>query len=96
MYHYIYKTTNLLNGAYYIGAHSAKALINDYFGSGKILNYNIKKYGLENFSKQILYILNSRKEKFIKEAELVNEELLKDPLCMNLAIGGQGSGKENL
>jgi hypothetical protein len=37
-----------------------------------------------------LYILDSKEEKFAKERELVNEELLQDPLCMNANIGGSG------
>ena len=48
----IYKTTNLLNGKIYIG----KDKRNDrkYLGSGKILRQAVSKYGLRNFSKEIL------------------------------------------
>lgn len=48
----IYKTTNLLNGKIYIGQDTN----NDpkYMGSGKIIRNAIKKYGKDNFSKEVL------------------------------------------
>lgn len=48
----IYKTTNLVNGKFYIG--KDKGNNNWYLGSGKLLLYAIKKYGKENFKKEIL------------------------------------------
>lgn len=89
-YHYIYKTTNLLNGKYYIGMHSTNNLEDGYLGSGKYLKRSIKKYGKENFKIEILEFLNNRKELANKEKEIVNEELIKDSLCMNLKLGGVG------
>ena len=49
-YHFLYKTTNLINGKYYYGMHSTYKLNDGYLGSGKILRYSIRKYGKENFS----------------------------------------------
>jgi len=48
----IYKTTNLINGKFYIG----KDKHNDpkYLGSGKILKQAIKKYGIDNFVKETI------------------------------------------
>ena len=48
----IYKITNLINGKIYIGQDSNDRL--DYFGSGLLIKRAIKKYGKENFNKQII------------------------------------------
>jgi hypothetical protein len=89
-YHYIYKTTCLVTCRYYIGMHSTDNLEDGYQGSGKRLWYSINKYGLENHQTEILEFLPSREELKAREKELVNEELLEDKMCMNLAIGGEG------
>lgn len=89
-YHFIYKTTNLINGKYYIGMHSTDDLNDGYIGSGKILRRSIAKYGIKNFKFQILEQLPSRKLLKKREEELVNEEQIKNLLCMNLQLGGGG------
>ncbi len=48
----IYKTTNKLNGKFYIG--QDKNNNPNYYGSGKKIQNAIKKYGKENFVKEIL------------------------------------------
>ena len=48
----IYKTTNILNNKIYIG--QDKNNNPSYYGSGKKLQRSIKKYGKENFTKEIL------------------------------------------
>ena len=50
-YHYIYKTTNLINQHYYIGMHSTNNLEDGYIGSGKKLWSQISYHGKENFNK---------------------------------------------
>ena len=89
-YHYIYKTTNLINGKYYIGIHSTSNLNDGYIGSGKRLWYSIKKYGREDFKCEILEFLPDRDSLYKRERELVNEDILKDKMCMNLGLGGTG------
>jgi len=89
-YHYIYKTVNQINGKFYIGIHSTNDLNDGYVGSGKRLWYSINKYGKENFKCEILEYFSDRELLYKKEKELVNEELLKDKMCMNLGIGGTG------
>ena len=90
-FNFIYKTTNLITGRFYIGMHSTNNLEDRYFGSGKILGYSIKKYGIENHKIERLEFFEDRKKLSGRESEIVNESLLKDPLCMNLAYGGSGS-----
>lgn len=89
-HHFIYKTTNLLNGKYYIGMHSTNNLNDGYMGSGKRLRRSINKYGKENFRVEILEYLPDRELLVKREKEIVNEELLKDPMCINLKEGGRG------
>jgi hypothetical protein len=93
MYHYIYKTTNLVNQCYYIGCHSTRRLDNDYLGSGEYLNRAIKKYGRKNFKKEIWFLCRDAKTKFYLESVIVTDDLMKDSLCMNLKRGGLGGGE---
>lgn len=89
-YHYIYKTTNLINGKFYVGMHSTNNLNDGYLGSGYKLRRSINKNGKENFKIEILEFFSDRNSLVEREKQLVNEKLLKDPMCMNLVFGGNG------
>jgi|TARA_B110000459_G_C16379552_1_gene389172 group I intron endonuclease len=89
-HHFIYKTTNLLNDKYYVGMHSTNNLKDGYMGSGKRLRYSIRKYGVENFKLEILEWFDSREALVERETQLVNVDLIKDEMCLNLKPGGQG------
>lgn len=90
MFYTIYKITNLLDGKIYIGSHKTKKLDDKYMGSGKILMRAQKKYGMENFKKEILFVFDNPEEMYAKEAELVNEEFLVTENTYNLKVGGFG------
>jgi group I intron endonuclease len=90
IYHYIYRITCLINYKYYIGLHSTSNLEDRYFGSGKVLKRSLNKYGKENHLIEILEWLPNRSSLKLREKEIVNESLLRDSLCMNLALGGGG------
>lgn len=89
-YHYLYKTTNLINDKYYYGMHSTFNLDDNYLGSGKILRYSIKKYGIENFKREILIMFETREELVQGEIDLITDSVLKEKKCMNLCLGGMG------
>lgn len=93
MEHLIYKITNQLNDRFYIGMHSTENPDDGYLGSGKRIKAEVKKYGKENFRKEILERVSSRKLLQEREAQIVNAALLQDPLCLNLKNGGEGGGK---
>jgi len=89
-FHFIYKTTNLLSGKYYIGMHSTDNLEDGYLGSGKRLRYSINKHGLENHEREILEFVDNREELMKREKEVVNLDEIAKKDCMNLMIGGKG------
>jgi hypothetical protein len=94
-FHYIYKITrNDGSGKYYIGMHSTDDLEDGYFGSGKMLWHSINRHGKDIHSKEILEHLPTREALKLRERELVNEEIVNDPKCMNLRMGGEGWGSE--
>ena len=90
-YHYFYKITNLINNHFYYGVHNTNNIEDGYMGSGKRLQYAIKKYGIENFEKEILKYFDTMDEAFEYESEIVTEELVKDQNCYNQKLGGDFS-----
>lgn len=95
MYYVIYKITNQINGKFYIGSHKTKDLNDGYMGSGKYLKYAQEKHGLENFTKEILFVFDTPELMYLKEAEIVNEKFLSEENTYNLKIGGFGGWDYN-
>lgn len=92
-YGFIYITTNNLNGKRYIGQRifDNKGNWKYYFGSGVALKDAIKKYGRENFSKEIIYIAYSKEE--LDKAEINLIEFLNASNSIdyyNISLGGDG------
>jgi len=90
MFYLIYKITNNLDGKIYIGSHKTKNINDGYMGSGKYLNRAYLKYGLDNFTKEILFVFDNAKDMYAKEAEIVNDEFLIEANTYNLKRGGFG------
>lgn len=61
----IYKITNLINDKIYIGKDTTDT--KNYFGSGLLIKRAIKKFGIENFKKEILCECGSNQELCEKE-----------------------------
>lgn len=85
----VYKTINIVNGRYYIGAHKTDNLEDTYLGSGLAIKRAIKFYGRDKFIKEILTVVNTEQEMYDIERQLVDEHI-SDPLCYNLMEGGIG------
>ena len=90
MYYTIYKTTSLINGKIYIGKHQTSKLNDNYLGSGKGIKNAVKKYGKQNFKKDILFVFASEEEMNAKEKELITEEFVARNDTYNAGIGGEG------
>ncbi len=88
--HYLYKTTCNVTGKWYIGMHSTNNENDGYMGSGKILRYSIRKYGVDNHTKEILEYCETRDLLVLRESEIITKELISDGLCINLKEGGSG------
>lgn len=88
-YHILYKTTNLLNGKVYYGIHSTNNLDDGYLGSGCYFYRSVKKHGKENFHREILEFFDCREDLVKAEMELITVDLVKDPNCYNMQIGGE-------
>ena len=95
-YNYFYKITNLINNHYYYGVHSTDNLNDGYMGSGKRLGLAIKKYGIENFKKEIIKLCNNRDEAYELEEKYVTESLIKSNDCYNIILGGKQPANEYL
>lgn len=87
-YYFTYKTVNKMNGKFYIGVHATNNIEDRYLGSGKYLNDAIQHYGRENFERVILNFHNTYESALAEESKLVTQELIDDPNCYNLTLGG--------
>ncbi len=90
-YNYIYKITNNINGKIYIGVHRTKNLNDNYMGSGRLLKQVYIKYGIENFTKEILSFFDTYKEALYAEKKLVTVEFIENTTNYNLKEGGYGN-----
>ena len=92
----IYKITNLINDKIYIGQHVTTNIDDGYMGSGDHIKNAIKKYGIENFKKEIIAECSSFEEMNELEKELVNHEFVQNPNTYNHSIGGSYGWKNCL
>ena len=94
--YYIYRIINKVNGKTYIGQHKYKKLNDNYMGSGKLLKLAKKKYGIENFEKEILYSRIQYKETADDvECFAIAKERALGKAEYNIADGGQGGNPWN-
>jgi len=85
----IYLTTNNINGKKYIGVDTTNN--KNYYGSGKIIKLALKKYGRQNFTKEILEENDDSKYLFEKEQYWIDKyNAINDKNFYNMAEGGKG------
>lgn len=89
-HNYVYKITNLLNNKIYIGVHSTDDLNDGYMGSGRAITNAIRRYGVENFKKEILVDFETAELAYRLEKMLVDEKFIKRKDTYNAMVGGVG------
>jgi len=96
MIHYVYITINLINGKQYIGDHTINPHERNYYiGSGRPYFKNaVKKYGKENFFKEILEWFETREEAFEAQEKYIKQYNTLIPYGYNVSPKG-GYGKNN-
>lgn len=83
----IYKVTNLINDKIYVGQN--KKNNPNYYRSGKLIKRAVKKYGKDNFKKEILCECNSLSELNEKEIFWISElNSMNNEIGYNLEAGG--------
>lgn len=92
--HIVYKVTCLLDNRYYIGVRKTEVDFDGYLGSGVHIRNMVKAYGKQNFIRETLYVFDNSTDAFNKEKELLTKHL-DNPLCVNIASGGQGGHTHN-
>lgn len=105
MKHIVYKTTCLVNNKIYIGVHKTENpdIFDGYLGNAiyknqtyhikhptQAFHYAVRKYGVDNFVREVLFVFDDRKQALLKEAELVNKDFVKLDTNYNVALGGNG------
>lgn len=89
MIYYVYRTTNLINGKYYIGKHASTDFDPNYLGSGLKIKNAIRKYGKSNFKVEVIKTFINEEEAFNFEKQII-ETVLGNPDCYNIVDGGKG------
>jgi hypothetical protein len=106
MRYFVYKTTCLPTGKYYIGVHSERRQSDGYIGCGicsdgtavNLKNKKIKsalidsviKYGYKNFKRDIIKEFSSVDEAYDFEKQLVTKDVVNSKQCLNIKLGGIG------
>ena len=92
MYGYIYLITNNITNKQYVGKHkySKPELDESYITSGTLINKSIEKYGLENFTRELVDIADSYEDLNNLEKYYIRFYNCRVPNGYNLTSGGDG------
>jgi len=91
---FIYRITNQVNDKMYIGMTNGNNT--QYMGSGKLLKQAIDKYGISNFTREILQTCETEEELRVAEAKWIKDtNAVERPDYYNLCEGGRGGHTHN-
>lgn len=98
MYGYIYLITNKINGMQYVGLRASSVFDENYWGSGVRIINAVKKYGKENFTREILHWCETPEE--LRQYELeehIKRNVAESPHYYNIMEGSSPIliGEEN-
>jgi len=88
MFYTVYKIVNKINEKIYVGFHKTNNLDDGYMGSGKLIKRALSKYGVENFTKEILKVFDTKAEAEAYEASVVDKDFTLREDTYNITIGG--------
>ncbi len=71
-------------------------IYDNYMGSGKGIKNAIKKYGIQNFQKDILEIADEESIAYLLEKKMVDKDFVRRKDTYNYTIGGKGRSKKTL
>ena len=88
-FHFVYLTTNIVNGKQYIGDHSCNDISKDsYLGSGVYFKNALSEYGKINFKREILQYFSSKEEAFNAQEIYIQKYDTLSPNGYNLSPKG--------
>ena len=88
-FNFVYITTNLVTGKQYIGEHSSQILNDSYLGGGSsAFKPAVKKYGKENFKREILEFFDTKEEAFNAQEKYIIEYNTLSPNGYNISPRG--------
>ena len=100
--YYVYKITNTVNGKVYVGQHRKKEGEDprsfEYAGSGYVLRKAYAKYGMENFTKEVL-VEDIETKELVNDAEIYyiwQFQSTKKEYGYNVTRGGEGGHVEGV
>lgn len=90
-FHFCYRTTNTLNGRTYIGKRTTDKIDDGYLGSGILIGHAIRKYGRENFTREIIEFYDSSEDAFLAEVKHISAARESGEMLYNITSGGTGT-----
>jgi len=87
-FHFVYLTTNIINGKQYIGDHSTNNLEDIYVGSGIYIKYALNEYGINKFKREILEFFDTKEDAFNAQEKYIQQYNTLVPNGYNISPKG--------